>query len=290
MSRGATISLYLVDGNPSGLICSYLSNWTGQAVRIPRNLLDKAKLRVEVNRIGVYFLFGFSESAPDQRIVYIGESDNIYERLVQHTKDESKSFWSEAICFSSKDDNLTKGHIKYLEYELIKNSRNNVKYTLTNKNDSAKASLPEMAVSDMETFLDNIKIVLPTLGYDLLVDPLNNREKKNLTFTLDIGGLKAKGYLSNNGFVVTKGSITSLELKDSLSMSYKNLRENLVEKEIITLDGNNYKFIKDYEFSSSSAAAATIVGYSINGRVSWKDEKGRTLKQLEEDLLDESSS
>ncbi|MDU5142994.1 MAG: hypothetical protein E6230_12490 [Paenibacillus dendritiformis] len=79
MSRGTTISLFLVDGNPSGIICAYLSNWTGQAVRIPRNLLEKAKTRSEVNRIGVYFLFGFSEQAPDERIVYIGQLDNIYE-------------------------------------------------------------------------------------------------------------------------------------------------------------------------------------------------------------------
>ncbi|MFD3274397.1 GIY-YIG nuclease family protein [Paenibacillus dendritiformis] len=290
MSRGTTISLFLVDGNPSGIICAYLSNWTGQAVRIPRNLLEKAKTRSEVNRIGVYFLFGFSEQAPDERIVYIGQSDNIYERLVQHTKDESKSFWSDAICFTSKDDNLSKGHIEYLEYELIKLARNNTKYTLGNKNNAKKSSLSEMAIADMDTFIDNIKTVLPTLGYDLLIEPATNREKKNTTFYLDIGGLKATGYLSNNGFVVIKGSDLSLELKESLSMSYKNIREILIEKEVIKVDGNKYKFYKDYEFSSSSAAAATIVGYSINGRISWKDEKGKTLKQLEEESLIERDS
>ncbi|WP_213471216.1 DUF4357 domain-containing protein [Paenibacillus dendritiformis] len=142
----------------------------------------------------------------------------------------------------------------------------------------------------MDTFIDNIKTVLPTLGYDLLIEPATNREKKNTTFYLDIGGLKATGYLSNNGFVVIKGSDLSLELKESLSMSYKNIREILIEKEVIKVDGNKYKFYKDYEFSSSSAAAATIVGYSINGRISWKDEKGKTLKQLEEESLIERDS
>ena len=122
---GKTISLYLVNGNPNGIICAYLSNWTGQAIKIPRNLLENSKMRNEINRIGVYFLFGFSEENPDEHIVYIGESDNIYNRLVQHTKDEEKLFWIEAIAFSSKDDNLTKGHIKYLEYKLIKSASEN---------------------------------------------------------------------------------------------------------------------------------------------------------------------
>lgn len=285
MSRGVTISLYLINGDPSGLICAYLSNWTGQAIKIPRNILDKAKNRSEVNRIGVYFLFGFNDESPDERIVYIGESDNIYDRLVQHTKDENKSFWSEAIAFTSKDDNLTKGHIKYLEYELIKQAKLNAKYTIHNKNDSAKTSLPEMAISDMDTFLDNIRIVLPTIGYDLLEQPLNIKEKGKKYFQLEMSGLKARGFLSNNGFVVTKGSLVSIEIKESLSTSYKNLKDNLIDKDILKKDGNYYTFQKDYEFSSSSTAAAVIVGYAINGRVSWKDDKGKTLKQHEDESL-----
>lgn len=290
MSRGKTISLYLLDGKPSGIIFAYLSNWTGQAIKIPRNILEKTKVRSEVNRIGVYFLFGINEEFPDERIVYIGESGNIYERLVQHTKDESKSFWSEAIAFTSKDDNLTIGHVKYLEHEIIKNAKQNVKYTVHNKNDSTKSSLPEMAISEMEEFYDNIKIVLPTFGYDLLEKLQDAKEKKNKLFLLEISGLKAQGFQTNSGFVVTKGSEVSFETKDSISSAYKNLRLSLLEKEIIKDVGNKYTFDKDYEFSSPSAAAAVIVGYSINGRITWKDEKGKTLKQFEEESLDEGIS
>jgi hypothetical protein len=285
MTRGKTISLYLVDGSPTGIVCAYLSNWTGQAIKIPRNLLENSKNRDEVKRIGVYLLFGFNEESPDEKIVYIGESDNIYDRIVQHTKNEEKLFWTDAIAFTSKDDILTKGHVKYLEYELIQYAMRNSKFTVTNKNGASKSSLPEMAVADMDTFLDNIKIVLPTLGYEVFVEPHKANDKKNDTFIMNASGQTARGYLSKNGFVVLQGSKLSSDQRNSLTNSYKILFQQLIEKQFIEDEGNNYVFVKDYEFSSPSAAAALIAGYSINGRTSWKNKLGKTLKQVEEENL-----
>lgn len=286
MSRGTTISLYLVEGNPSGIVCAYLSNWTGQAIRIPRNLLDKAKQRPECNRIGVYLLFGYSDEMPDEKIVYIGETDNIYERLVQHAKDEGKSFWTEAIGFTSKDDNLNKGHIKYLEYKLIKLANENTNYTVHNGNNSSKPSLSEMSVDDVEAYLDNLKIVLPALGYDLISElSVEKKSKKNKIYNLELSGIKAKGISTNNGFVVLKGSELTSTVKDSLSIGYKNKRGNLIVKGILKEKDGKIFFDKDYEFSSPSAAAAIIVGYAVNGRRFWQDEKGKSLKENEEIAL-----
>lgn len=39
---------------------------------------------------------------------------------------------------------------------------------------------------------------------------------------------------------------------------------------------------QDYSFSSPSTAAAVVLGRSANGRVEWKAEDGRTLKELQE--------
>lgn len=58
-----------------------------------------------------------------------------------------------------------------------------------------------------------------------------------------------------------------------------------MEKELVADIQGKLMFKKDYEFSSPSAAAATIVGYPINGRTCWKDEKGKTLKENEEAAL-----
>ncbi|MBN1467447.1 MAG: GIY-YIG nuclease family protein [Fusobacteriaceae bacterium] len=284
---GKTISLYLVNGNPNGIICTYLSNWTGQAIKIPRNLLEDARSRSEVIRIGIYFLFGYSEENPEEQIVYIGEADNIFNRLVQHTKDEEKLFWSEAIAFTSKDDNLTKGHIKYLEYKLIKIGDENPNYILHNKKNEKQPSLPEMAISDMEEFLKNITLVLPTLGYDLLESPREeikiSKSKKDEILKLRLKNNEAYGTYSSNGFIVFKGSKINREIQTSLSNGYRNLREKLILNEVI--DEKKLEFKKDYEFKSPSAAAATILGYAINGRENWVDSRGKTLKQYEEERL-----
>ena len=48
--------------------------------------------------------------------VYIGEAETIRNRLVSH---KAKEFWVQAVAFASKDENLSKGHIKYLEGRLI---------------------------------------------------------------------------------------------------------------------------------------------------------------------------
>lgn len=41
------------------------------------------------------------------------------------------------------------------------------------------------------------------------------------------------------------------------------------------------EFARDVEFTSASAAAAVIHGGNTNGLTAWKDERGRTLKEIE---------
>ena len=43
----------------------------------------------------------------------------------------------------------------------------------------------------------------------------------------------------------------------------------------------NYTFTQDWLFSSPSYAAGMVVGYSINGRVAWKDKAGVSLGEAE---------
>lgn len=45
--------------------------------------------------------------------------------------------------------------------------------------------------------------------------------------------------------------------------------------------GDTYVFEKDYLFSNPSPAAAIIVGYSMNGRRRWKNDKGESINFLE---------
>ena len=59
------------------------------------------------------------------------------------------------------------------------------------------------------------------------------------------------------------------------------MREECIDKNEI-VDG---KLNKNYLFNSPSYAAAFVLGTNANGRTSWKNEKGITLKDLEENEM-----
>ncbi len=139
MKHGILINLFLVNENPQGLITAQISNWTGQALKFPRNQLKEAMQRPEIQRSGIYFLLGIDTDDPDQKKVYIGESEDIAQRLKNHVGGkEDKSFWEEVVLFSSKGDNLTKGQIRYLEYKLIQLTEKSPEYNLDNSNKTSK--------------------------------------------------------------------------------------------------------------------------------------------------------
>ena len=283
--RGVSITQFLVDGEPTGTVCAYMSNWTGQAIRIPRNLLRQAKDRPEINRPGVYFLFGYDDDDPEQPLVYVGETDNLVGRLFQHAADDQKAFWNVVVAFSSKDDNLTKAHVKFLEHRLSEVARTSVTYRCTNKNDPTKPLLPEAAVADMETYLDNLRIVLPTLGYSLLEESTTKvKQSKELagTYFMKQAGVDAQAEMTAGGLTVKTGSRGNLQVRDTMPTGYRRLRKRLTESNVIAEQEKSIIFSVDYEFSSPSAAASILVGYPMNGRISWADKNGRTLKEIEE--------
>jgi len=78
------------------------------AIAAPRTDLDDLLLREELDKAGVYILTGADPLSGSPR-AYIGEAEIIRERLKQH---KSKEFWTSAVVFVSKDENLTKGHVR----------------------------------------------------------------------------------------------------------------------------------------------------------------------------------
>ena len=125
---GKSIKLFLIDGNPNGRWACELSNWTGKAYKIPRTYIKVCEERRDLLSAGVYFLFG-KDTESDRDIVYIGEAETVIDRLKQQLNEE---FWTECIVFISKDDNLNKAHIKYLENRFFDIAKEVNRYILTN--------------------------------------------------------------------------------------------------------------------------------------------------------------
>ena len=72
--------------------------------------------------------------------------------------------------------------------------------------------------------------------------------------------LKAAGYPTDNGFIVEKGAIISSTLSNSVREAIVNLRNELINNGVIADHGDYLEFIKNYEFSSPSAASSVVFG------------------------------
>ena len=280
MKDTATVKIFLVEGSPTSIRTAELSNWTGKAVAGPRSKIEDIVKRDEANNPGVYFLTGINPETGRDR-VYIGEAEIIKTRIKNHM---SKDFWKTLVFFVSKDENLTKAHIKYLEGKLIETAKSVGRFELENAQSSG-SHLPESDAADMDVFLFRMKQLLPILGQEFL-KPIVKQEgtKKTDLLFCEIKNIKATGRQTDNGLVVLKGSEAVLKERPS-TQKYQyaaNLRKTLLDDCIVEKRDDRLVFVSDYEFSSPSAAAAVIHGGQANGLTSWKDSKGISLKQKEE--------
>jgi hypothetical protein len=276
----ATIKIFLVHGDPKRLRTAELSNWTGKAVAGPRSDFESVLAREESQKSGIYFLTGIDPES-GKNAVYIGEAESIRDRIKNHL---DKDFWNHVVFFTSKDENLTKAHIRYLEGRLIEQARQ-VSRSLVKNGQSSGARLPGSDREDMEIFLVKVRQLLPVLGVEVLVPTITKAEnsRKSEPLTCEIKGFQAKGHLTPNGFVVLTGSQAVLKERPS-SKKYpwpSNLRKKLKDEGILSVKPDHLQFDQDAEFSSPSAAAAVIHGGHANGLTAWKDREGKTLKELE---------
>ncbi len=129
MPLGKNIRIYLADGSVSGIRHGEIVNWTGQALACPRARFNEIRDWPEVKRPGIYFLFGQDEES-GQDSVYVGEAENVFDRLCSHIN--TKNFWTELVAFTSKDDHLTKAHVRYLESRLVSIALNAGRYAIEN--------------------------------------------------------------------------------------------------------------------------------------------------------------
>lgn len=280
MTYGKVIELFLVNGTADSLITAELSNWNGMAVKIPRVELSSCN-NDDITKPGVYFLFCKEDDGSDS--VYIGEAENVQERLKQHVRDYQSEketyYWNTAVIFVGRD--LNKAMIRYLENQFVQIARESKRYLVLTKNTYQNTVLKESQKAVMEEFIDNVKTLINALGYKVL-EPLvqadlQSRKIDDEVLYITSGSVNARGMVTSEGFVVLSGTTVNETTAQSLSPGMLKLRKDLLDSTKV----ENLTTIEDILFSSSSAAADFVLGYSASGPRSWKAKNGRTLKEIE---------
>jgi len=289
---GKKLTVYMIDGTEYGPRLSEIGNWVGKAIYSPRSTINKIISRAEFDNPGVYCLKGDPiDEAFDEKI-YIGEAENIRARLKQHLSDPKKDF-KEIIFFISKDELLTKTQIRYIESRLIQLAIDAKTAEIENGNSPKLPILHEADISDMEYFLEQIKLILPIMGFSFLIstsvkeseqDGLSHKSKENEIFEIKTKTYNARMYESDKGYIVLKGSEAKKKLSASTTDTYRKLRRKLLETKLLIDEGDKLVFSEDTIFSSPSSASNMVLGRNSNGFTEWVNKKGKTFKEIQEGL------
>ncbi|MCX7564860.1 GIY-YIG nuclease family protein [Sulfitobacter sp. F26169L] len=279
MSRGRSVRVYLADGKAAGILTAEIMNWTGHVLAAPRTRFEGVLSRPEFRRTGVYLLIGADDEGSDLPKVYVGEGDDIGKRLYSHNKE--KDFWDRFIAVTSKDMNLTKAHVRYLEGRILTLLQEAKKAKIENKGMPQFDLLPEADIADMEAFLVEIQLVLPVIGVEVLKKPQQLKtgeqtqyEQASEAIQFELANIKA-GITATaredaGDFIVERGAIGAWREAISFKGNIKSIRDDALQTgQIVKLGENNFRVEEDISFSSPSAAAVFLFGTARNGRTDW---------------------
>ena len=286
-SRVRSIHIFLNDGEPEGLRSASipLRSIVGIAFRDVQLAKAKQVFDSEMGRTGVYVLLG--QDIDGKPAAYIGESENIAERLQYHAGKKPSIEWSEALAFVSTDGILTKGHVRFAEAELIQAARQNPHWAVHNdKHPSSVGKLPKPDEYFMSEFVEQVRTLAGALGCALF-KAVSGKPQQGALFSLpptDAAGAdvtpefrlagagyeaRAVVYLATGEFSVLKGSAAKKEESLTIPDSARSLRGQLQADGVLEATADALVF-KHYGFQSTSAAAGVVSGYSMAGPTSWR--------------------
>lgn len=275
-----------------------LSNWVGQVFIGDRKHIDIIQHMPEIEKsTGIYLLLG-KDNETEENYLYIGEADNVAQRIKQHSNKKVDDWFNDFIIFVSKDTHLTKAHVRYLEkslYELAKQNLTTIK--LKNKKYPPGSNLSDSDIAYMQEFQNDMIFILNNLRIINFIktktEEKQNQKRDNI-FYLPLTKnrknkngeiLTAKMVITDNGYLVLKDSYVESEDRapSFKNHTYYKLRKNIENKGLFIksdIDGL-WKTKEDIPLESCSAAAAIIKNRATNGRIEWKLSDGTTLDEFE---------
>ena len=277
---GKVIDFYLVDGTLEG--CIQLTSQTLQvaSIKVPKSGLNQASKIDGLTEPGVYILMS-------DKTVYVGQSGqrangkSSLQRWSEHLRN-GKDWWDVALAFySHSSDPFDSADLDWLESELMKKISSVGRYNLDNGNVPYQGKLSARKLSNLESSMETIELLLGIYGYDVLVPKRNRKKLKNakeevvpqneeVVFSMIHN--TAKMAIRNGKFVILKGSSV-------YPSSDKYPRERKIQEKHAECISEG-KTIFDIEFESPSTAAEFVSGKAANGWRTWKSIDGQMIDDL----------
>ena len=287
--RAFSLQIFMPSGEPNGLRLIEKTNWTGLGLAFPRTRLGEARARPELARPGVYVLWGPGDEPGSSRI-YIGEGDAVVDRLVEHNS--RKEFWAEAVAFVSRDANLDKAHVRYLESRLLDLATSAARAKIDNSKNPGPPPFSESAKAAAESFLEDILLCLRALGrheFDAAsaIVPTASQSRDDLSslpvFIYQQGDAYAEAIDTPEGFLVLKGARARHQTTPKFDREpYSTTRYALIESGKLLDRDDHYELAEDWLAKHQSEAGSVIYGAAGSSRTSWKTKSGLTLKQWQD--------
>ncbi|WP_425640280.1 DUF4357 domain-containing protein [Agrobacterium radiobacter] len=280
---GRVVKIFITGKDPRSLRTVELDNWTGVAITGQPEFFKKA-LEAEVLARSCVYLLIKSGADDDLPAIYVGESDDFSQR---YTSGKFPIEFDTFLIFTSKDDNLTRAHVKWLEEKLWSILKGNSgKVVVANANKPTSSNLPRADVATMQTYLGNMIYVLEALGYDLFsvkertsTAPAGQREQRDdeaQALVLDLYATLPKraddrAFLryEDGAYVLKSGSKINARMTESLPSNVRKLREQLIEDGGLVEVDDYMELTKDIPFSKPSPASALVKGRSSTGYQDW---------------------
>lgn len=194
--------------------------------------------------------------------------------------------------------------MRYLEARLIGLANHAKRAELENGTAPPLPHLSEADQADVESFLQQVLVILPVLGvtaFEIPSEPLSVVKPSNSPsvpseitpqhqseqlFLKGKGGVNATGADRAEGFVVFAGATVRLEPVVSIHPFLEQQRQHLISQGVLVQDEDRLRLTKHHVFESPSTAAGVLLGRAANGRIEWKDVQGRTLKEIQQAALE----
>jgi hypothetical protein len=269
------ITTILLDNNPKGLRLIEMANWSGKAFVVPRGKLKELRTREDAKQPGLYLLFG---EGHDRMSAYIGQSENVVDRLFSHDSNREEDEWNTAVVFVGELDST---FIKYLESISLDLAKKADRCNIFNKGGANENKLSEAQKIVADEYFERIKVIMGLLGYSLFNIVRESIADQNLYVLKADGADAIAQFLDDGSLNVRNGSLARIRETEAFTGWAEVARRKFLKDGTLVDNGDkiSYRFTRDVVFNSPSAAAATVKGAPINGWTAWKDAQGKTLDE-----------